>query len=215
MEKKNKIIIICLIIVIIALVGITLYMFYGQHQQSSTQIKVTGNKTIEEGGTLHVKLSLLNGTGIKNKKINITVTDKKNKKVLKKTVKTNSNGKASVDLGNISKGNYVVNITFEGDKNYSANTTSQKIKIIEKKEVETASETTSEVTQTSESAQQNEEPADDLGLSQHKASDWELVGKNGDTEYYSDGHGGELVMHDDDSYEYYDGHGNSISGINR
>ncbi|MDO5859855.1 hypothetical protein [Methanobrevibacter sp.] len=214
MEKRYKIIIAVLVIVIIALVGVALYML-NEQQQQSTQIKVIGNKTIEEDGALNVKLSLLNGTGIKNKKINIIITDKNNKEVLKKTIKTNSKGKAKVNLTNISKGNYVVNITFEGDKNYSANTTSQKIKIIAKKVVEKEPETTSEVTQTTESSQQTDETPDDLGLSQHKASDWEFVSKDGDTEYYTDGRGGELVMHDDDSYEFYDGKGHVVGGINR
>ena len=45
MEKKDKIIIATLVIVIIVLVGITIYMFNG-HPQQSTQIKVIGNKTI-------------------------------------------------------------------------------------------------------------------------------------------------------------------------
>lgn len=211
MEKRDKIIIVALVIVIIVLLGITIHMFNGQQHQS-TQIKVMGNKTIEEGGVLNLKLSLLNDTGIKNKKIKIVVMDKNNKEVLKKNVKTNSKGKASVDLENISKGKYVVNITFEGDENYSANSTSQKIKIIEKKVVETAPETNSQVTQTAESTQQNEEPADDLGLSQHKASDWEYEGTYADGEHYSDGKGGELVMYDD-AYVYYDGHGHGVGGL--
>ena len=206
--ERDKIIIIGLIIIIIALVGITLYMFNGQQQQS-TQIKVIGNKTIEEDGALTVKLSFLNGTGIANKKINIVVIDKNNNEVLKKTVKTNSKGKASVDLDNISKGKYLVNITFEGDKNFSSNTTSQKIKVIENKIVET----TPEVTQTTETTQENEEVPDDLGLSQHKASDWEFTGRVGQAEYYSDGKGGELVMYDQGQYEYYDGHGHGVGGL--
>lgn len=207
MEKRDKIIIVSLVIFIIVLAGIIIYMFNGQQQP--TQIKVVGNKTIEEGEVLKVKLSSLNGTGIKNKKIHIVIMDYKNKEVLNKTVTTNSKGKAQVALDDISKGKYVVNITFEGDKNYSANTTSQKIIIIEKKVVEA----TPEVTQTTASPQQNEESTDDLGLSQHKASDWEYVGTSVDGEHYSDGRGGELVMHEDGQYEYYDGHGNVVGGL--
>lgn len=212
MEKREKIVILGLIIVIIALAGIALYMFYGQQHQSPTEIKVTGNKTIEKGGNLNVELSSLNGEGIKNKKINITVTDKKNNEVLKKTITTNSKGKASVELKNISKGEYVVNITFEGDKNYSSNNTAQKIKIIDKKADKTEPQTTSEETQSTESTQQNDASKDDFGLSQHKASDWEFAGRYGDTEYYSDGRGGQLVMHENDAYEFYDGKGHVVEG---
>lgn len=211
MEKKDKIIIIGLLIIIIALVvGITLYPFNEQTQQS-TQIKVIGNKTIEEGGALKVQLSLLNNTSIENKKINITIKDKNNKEVLKKTVKTNSKGTAGVKLNNISKGNYIVNITFEGDKNYSTNNTSQKIKIIAKKVVEKVSETTPEETQTTESTQKNEANTEDYGLSEHKASDWEYTGTYADGEHYSDGEGGELVMYDG-GYVYYDGQGHGVGG---
>lgn len=213
MEKRDKIIIIGLVIVIIALVGIAFYMLNGQQQLQPTQIKIIGNKTIEKDGALNVKLSLLNGTGIKNKKINITVIDKNNKKVLKKTVKTNSKGKASVDLKDVSKGKYVVNITFEGDKNYSANNTSQKIKIIEKKVVETVPETTPEETQTTESTQQNEEQYDDLGLHQHTAQDWTFTGRVGNAEYYTTNGEDELVLYDEGSYEYLDGHGHGIGGL--
>ena len=208
MEKKDKIIIIGLVIVIIALIGIAIYMFNGQHQQS-TQIEVMGNGTIEENGTLTVKLSLLNNTGINNKTMNVVVIDKNNKKVLEKTVNTNSEGEANVDIKNISKGEYVINITFEGDKNYSANTTSKEIKIIEKK----ANEKTSETSQNTTSTQHNEKNTDDLGLSQHKANDFEYVGTYADGEHYKVRGGGELVMHGD-AYEYYDGHGNVVGGLN-
>lgn len=208
MGTRDKIIIIGLIIVIIALIGIAIYMFNGQHQKS-TQIEVIGNGTIEENGTLTVKLSLLNNTGINNKTMNLVVIDKNNKKVLEKTVNTNSEGKANVDIKNISKGEYVINITFEGDKNYSANTTSKEIKIIEKK----ANEKTSETTQNTTSTQHNEKNTDDLGLSQHKANDFEYVGTYADGEHYKVRGGGELVMHGD-AYEYYDGHGNVVGGLN-
>ena len=208
MGTRDKIIIIGLVIVIIALIGIAIYMFNGQHQQS-TQIEVMGNGTIEENGTLTVKLSLLNNTGINNKTMNLVVIDKNNKKVLEKTVNTNSEGKANVDIKNISKGEYVINITFEGDKNYSANTTSKEIKIIEKK----ANEKTSETTQNTTSTQHNEKNTDDLGLSQHKANNFEYVGTYADGEHYKVRGGGELVMHGD-AYEYYDGHGNVVGGLN-
>lgn len=207
MEKRDKKIIIGLVIVIIALVGIALYMFYGQHQ--STQIEIMGNGTIEETGSLNIKLSLLNGTGVGNKKINVVIIDKKNKEVLKKSVNTNSKGRASVDLEDISKGNYVVNITFEGDNNYFGNTTSQKIKIIEQKVAETVPETNTESTQ-----QQNEHDINDMNgdgepeifYSESYNDDTGLV------QYYTTRGGEELVVYEDGSYEYYDSHGNVEGG---
>lgn len=208
MEKRDKIIMV-LLIVVIALVGIAISIFNGQHQQS-TQIEIIGNETIEENGVLNIKLSLLNSTGINNKVMNVIVIDKNNNEVLKKTVYTNSEGETIVNLYGLSEGEYVVNIIFEGDENYYANNISKSIKIIAKKAIEKTSETK----QTTESSKHDEEHADDLGLSQHKASDYEYVGTYDDGEHYSVRDGGELVIRGDE-YEYYDGRGNVIGGINR
>lgn len=50
MENRDKIIIIRLVIVIIALIGIIFYPYNEQHHQPPTQIEVTCNKTIKKGG---------------------------------------------------------------------------------------------------------------------------------------------------------------------
>ena len=205
MGKKDKINTLVLIIFIIALVGIALYMYNGNQQ--STQIKIMNNGSIEENGTLNVKLSLLNDTGIENKKINIVILDKNNKEVLKKTVITNSMGESSVNLNNVFKGEYTVNIIFEGDENYLPNTASQEIKIIDKK----VAETTSESTQSTESTQVNEANTNDYGL-QHDVDEWEYTGGEGNAEYYTTGSGDRLVLYDDGVYEYYDGQGHVVGG---
>lgn len=98
--------------------------------QKDSKIVISGNKTLHDGDNLTVKLTDLNKTPIKKESVNITITDKKGKVVVNESVKTNSKGKANVNL-DLDPGKYVVNVTFGGNDNFTGNTTSKKITIEE------------------------------------------------------------------------------------
>ena len=72
----------------------------------------------------------LNKTPLSKEIVNITVTDKKGKVVVDDAVKTNSKGKAKLDF-DLKKGKYTVNVTYGGNDNYTANSTTQNLKIKE------------------------------------------------------------------------------------
>lgn len=200
MENKNIIImLVTIIVILVAAIGVML--FNPIDAKEPTKIKITSDKEQYEGEKLTINLTDLNKTPISKENVKITVTNKKGKVVVNKTVKTNSKGEAKCDL-NLKKGKYKVNVIYNGNENYAGNNTTQELTIIEEV-VETEPEPT----------QQNEETSDDLGLSQHKVSDWEYTGTYADGEHYSDGSGGELVMHEEGQYEYYDGHGNVVGGL--
>uniref|UniRef100_UPI0025E4C04B hypothetical protein n=1 Tax=uncultured Methanobrevibacter sp. TaxID=253161 RepID=UPI0025E4C04B len=76
----------------------------------------------------------LNKTPLSKEIVNITITDKKGKVVVDDVVKTNSKGKAKLDL-KLKKGNYKVNVSYGGNENYTGNNTTQKLKIKEKEKV--------------------------------------------------------------------------------
>ena len=130
MESKNIIIILIVIIVILA-AAIGFMVLKPMHAKEPTKIKVDSNKTLYEGDNLSVKLTDLNKTPLSKQKVNITVKDSKGKVVANKTVKTNSKGKAKLDL-NLKKGKYDVNVTYGGNENYTGNNTTQKLTIKEK-----------------------------------------------------------------------------------
>ena len=104
------------------------------HAKEPTKIKVDSNKTLYEGDNLSVKLTDLNKTPLSKQKVNITVKDSKGKVVTNKTVKTNSKGKAKLDL-NLKKGKYNVSVSYGGNENYTGNNTTQKLMVKEKEKV--------------------------------------------------------------------------------
>ena len=141
MENKNIIIILLVVIVIlIAAIGFTL--LNPLNAKEPTKIRITSDKEQYEGGTLTIQLTDLNKTPISKEKVNITITNSKGKVVTKDVVKTNSKGKAKLDL-DLKKGKYKVNVTYGGNENYTGNNTTQKLTIKEAETVSTSSSSSS------------------------------------------------------------------------
>ena len=128
MENKNIIIILIAIIVVLAVVAGV--MFMQPAAKEPTKVKITSDKSQYEGGEVTIQLTDLNKTAISKEKVNITITNKKGKVVINETIKTNSKGKAKLDL-DLKKGNYTVNVTYGGNENYTGNNTTQKLTIKE------------------------------------------------------------------------------------
>ena len=134
MENKNIILILLVIVVILAAV-IGFMLLNPTVAKEPTKIKITSDKEQYEGGKLSITLTDLNNTPLSKEIVNITITNKKGKVVVDDVVKTNSKGKAKLDL-NLKKGKYKVNVSYGGNENYTGNNTTQKLTIKEKKVVE-------------------------------------------------------------------------------
>ena len=130
MENKNIIIILIVIIIILA-AAIGFMVLKPTHAKEPTKINITSKNTLTEGNNLSVQLTDLNKTALSKQKVNITVKNSKGKVVLNKTVKTNSKGKASLDL-DLKKGKYNVTVSYGGNENYTGNNTTQELTIKEK-----------------------------------------------------------------------------------
>ena len=149
--EKNKIIIAILIIVVVILAAAMLVMSMPlMNAQKDSKIAITSNKTLYEGDNLTVKLTDLNNAAI-SAGVKITVTDDSGNVVLEDSLKTDSDGNASMPL-NLDAGNYTVNATFSGNEYFTANSTTQKL-VIEKAAVqETASSQSSQSSSSSSSS---------------------------------------------------------------
>ena len=142
MNQKNIIIILIAIIVVLSAM-IALVVFHPFDAKQPSMIKITSNKTIYEGDDLSVQLTDLNKTAISNEIVNITIYDKDGKAVVDDVVKTNSKGKAKLDL-DLKKGKYTVNVTYGGNDNFTGNNTTQKLTVKEEvKETESVSQSSS------------------------------------------------------------------------
>ena len=133
MDNKNIIIILIIIIVILAAaIGFT--VLNPMHAKEPTKIKITSDKEQEEGGKLSIQLTDLNKTPLSKEIVNVTITNGKGKVVVDNVVKTNSKGKASLNL-NLKKGKYNVTVNYGGNENYTGNNTTQKLTIKEEEKV--------------------------------------------------------------------------------
>jgi len=131
MENKNIIIILLVIIVVLA-AAIGFILLNPTHAKEPTKIKITSDKEqYEKDGELSIKLTDLNKTPLSKEIVNITITDKNGKVVVDDVVKTDSKGKAKLDL-DLKKGKYKVNVSYGGNENYTGSNTTQKLTIKEK-----------------------------------------------------------------------------------
>ncbi len=137
MENKNIIIILVAIIVVLAAV-IGVMLLNPDFGKEQTKIKITSDKEQLEGGELNIKLTDLNKTALSKQTVNIKITDNKGKVVVDEVVKTNSKGKAKLDL-DLKKGKYKVNVTYGGNDKCAGCNASQKLKIKEAVAEETSS----------------------------------------------------------------------------
>ena len=146
MENKNIIIILIVIIVILA-AAMGIMFLNPMHAKEPTKIKITSDKEQNEGGELSIQLTDLNKTPLSKEVVNITVTNSKGKVVVDDVVKTDSKGKAKLDL-DLKKGKYKVNVTYSGNENYAGNSTTQNLKIKEKVVKATVSKSSSQSSST-------------------------------------------------------------------
>ena len=130
MEDRNIIMILLVIIVILAAAVGVMFLNHSVAKEP-TKIKITSDKEQYEDGTLSIKLTDFNGTAISKEIVNITITDSKGKAVVDDVVKTNSKGKAKLDL-DLKKGKYNVSVTYDGNENFTGNGTTQKLTVKEK-----------------------------------------------------------------------------------
>ena len=163
MENRNIIIILIVVIVILA-AAVGVMLLNPTSAKEPTKIKITSDKEQYEGGNISIKLTDLNNTPISKEIVNITIYDNKGKVVVDDVVKTDSKGKAKLDL-DLKKGKYQVNVTYGGNGNYTANNTTQKLTINEEV-AETSSTDQSSANsnyQSSQSSYEDSRPAVDSG----------------------------------------------------
>ena len=135
MENKNIIIILVAIIIILS-GAIGFALLNPLNAKEPCKVLITSDKEQYEGGEISIVLAGLNKTPISKEIVNVTITNSKGKVVYDQVVKTNSKGKAKLDL-NLKKGIYKVVVAYGGNENYTGNNTTQKL-IIKEEVVEVA-----------------------------------------------------------------------------
>ena len=203
MENKNIVVILIVIIIILAS-AIGFMVLKPMHAKEPTKIKISSNKTLTEGNNLSLQLTDFNKTPLSKEIVNITITDSKGKVVVDDVVKTDSKGKASLNL-NLKKGKYNVTVSYGGNENFTGNNTTQKLTIKEK------------VVEASNEVKQNTETSNTKTSSENSQSNFHNgeshIGPNG-LEYgrFYDDAGREYIYEDRGGYvNVLDDQGNGVS----
>lgn len=128
MDRK-KLIILGILAVIVAVAIWFMYFSPFESAADSSLINILGDGTIGENGTVYAKLTNDDNVALKDKEVHITVKNSKGSVVFEDSAKTYVNGVVNFKLTNVSAGKYDVNITFEGDENFTSCSVSQELKI--------------------------------------------------------------------------------------
>lgn len=165
MDKKEMIVAGVVVVIAVIVGGI---VFAPSADAKFTTIDVLNKGDLGQNGTLYVKLTDNEKTSLSGKTLHVKLTDSKGKVVYDESVKTHATGVAIVKLDNVSAGVYNLNITFDGDANYSSSSISQKLKI-KGEHIEEQVENITLIEQTLEEAQDSDS-SDSLDQSSYQSS---------------------------------------------
>lgn len=127
---KNKIIILSLIAIIIALLVVGAILIMPNFNKADTKLTFESESAVTEGDSIKIKLTDDNGTALANQTVKITFTDKDNSKS-NYSVATDYNGIGELKLDE-DAGKYNVTITYEGNDMFNGCNATKKITIEEK-----------------------------------------------------------------------------------
>lgn len=134
---KNKMIIIALIIVIIALL-VGMFTIMPHINKKDTNLTFISNSTLNEGDSIKIKLTDSNGNLLVNQTVSVTIIGSNNANSSYSIV-TNETGFGDLKLDKIA-GEYNVIVEYGGSNNYAGCSNAQKLTIKEKvAEVESTS----------------------------------------------------------------------------
>ncbi|WP_295611866.1 DUF3244 domain-containing protein [uncultured Methanobrevibacter sp.] len=116
------------IIIIIAAIVFS-FVFSPSSDAHNTSIQVLNKGDLGSNSTIYVKLTDSQKTSLSNKTVHVKLLDNKGKVVYKKNIKTHATGVGMAKLSNMSSGEYTLNITYDGDANYTGCSLSKKVKV--------------------------------------------------------------------------------------
>ena len=123
--ENNKLIIIALLVIIIALLACILTVMPNMNKQD-VKLAFISDSTINEGDSIEIQLTDMNGTPLANQSLNVSVTD--GNKTDYHSILTNGDGKATLDIDK-SAGDYGVSVRYDGNSNYRQSSISQNVTV--------------------------------------------------------------------------------------
>ena len=127
--EKDKMIILALIVLILALLAGMIAMVVPDMMKQDAILNFNGNSTIKQEDSIQIRLTDENGNGIAGQTVNITVTDK-DKASDFHSVETDGNGQGTFKIDK-EPGKYTITISYGGNSKYNGCTATIDITIEE------------------------------------------------------------------------------------
>ena len=123
--ENNRIIIILLLVIIIVLLACILTVMPNMNKQD-VKLAFMSDSAINEGDSIEIQLTDMNGTPLVNQSLNVSVTD--GNKTDYHSILSNGDGKATLDIDK-SAGDYGVSVKYGGNSNYRQSSISQNVTV--------------------------------------------------------------------------------------
>ena len=117
------------IVVVIAVIVAGIIFAPSPDVAKNTSLDILNKGDFGANSTVYIKLTDDAKNALSDKEVHVKLTDKKGNVVYDKTVKTHATGVGLAKLGNVPAGEYDLNVTFDGDGNYTGCSISKKITV--------------------------------------------------------------------------------------
>ena len=124
--------IIIALIAVVAVLIIGLAVVMPGFGKEKANVTIKSNDTVSQGESIKIELKDVNGTPIENETVNVTLTDENGTEDVNVEVVTDDEGVAEVEVEDDQEtGNYTVECTFEGNDEFTEDTATEEIEIVE------------------------------------------------------------------------------------
>ena len=121
-------IIIILAIIIIAILAAGIVVLNPFAAKVETAISITSSQELTEGDSLSISLTDINSRPVSGALIQINITDL-NGSTTQKSVTTDASGNGVIALGDLASGQYMINVSYDGNSSFKSSFASQNINI--------------------------------------------------------------------------------------
>lgn len=194
-------------IIIIVVAFILSFVFTPASDAHNTNIQILNKGDFGENSTLYIKLTDDKQSSLSNKTIHIQIIDENGTVVYNEDTVTHSTGVAMTELGNISAGEYRINITYDGDANYTGSSISKKITIkgeVVEDVIDNSTLTDADMDDITSNQQSSSQSSSSSYSPTPSSSSSSSSSDDGDADTYYDEHGNPTLP-------VYDEHGNVIA----